>query len=298
MNKKIIVLFLLLVIFFPFFSVNAEESIYEDSEQSATININDEIENIIENRDNPLVDDPIGNEDVEQQYYVNPDTGYSAYIDDQANLLTEQEEKNLIKSMIRLTKYGHIAFVSTYQSNSSTYAFSDRYYHSHYQKQSGSIFVIDMYHREIYIFSDGYNYSVITSAKAYSITDNIYSYASQEDYYSCAKEAFGQMNTLLDGGKILEPMRYASNIFIALTLSFFLSFLFVLFKSKIRKAASRDILKSCDIQCDVGKTYAVKTGTHRVYSPISSDSGGSSSGGGGGGGGGGGSSGGGGGHSF
>ena len=295
MNKKAIILLLLLIILFPIFSVKAEEdSIYGDTEIT---NPENDSGRLFEEQDDFVTEDPVGKEDIEQQYYSNPETKYSAYIDDQANLLTEEEEKKLIETMIPLTKYGHIAFVSINQNHYSTSGFANQYYHSHFSKQSGSIFLIDMDNREIYIFSDGYNYSVITSAKAYSITDNIYTFASRKEYYSCADAAFSQMKTILDGGKILEPMRYASNIFIALTLSFFFSFLFVFFKSRIRKASSSDILKSCDISCVIGKTYAVKTGTHRVYRPVS-DSSGSSGGGFSGGGGGGGSSGGGGGHSF
>ena len=107
-----------------------------------------------------------------------------------------------------------------------------------------------------------------------------------------ALELFLIPNTILDGGKIAEPMRYTSNIFIALALAFFFSFLYILSKSRMNKASVRAIVDNCDIEFEIGETSATKTGQHRVYSPQSS--GGS----GGGGGGGGGSSGGGGGHSF
>ena len=88
-------------------------------------------------------------------------------------------------------------------------------------------------------------------------------------------------------------MRYTSNIFIAMTLAFFFSFLYILSKSRIKKASDKSIIDHCDITFQIGATSAIKTGQHRVYSPQSSGSSG-----GGGGGGGGGSSGGGGGHSF
>ena len=52
---------------------------------------------------------------------------------------------------------------------------------------------------------------------AYSITDNTYTYATNKDYYGCASYSFKQINTILSGGKIAEPMRYTSNIFIAIT---------------------------------------------------------------------------------
>jgi len=192
-----------------------------------------------------------------------------------------------------LTKFGHIAFVSTDNNYNSVETFSDNYYHTNFGTESGTIFVIDMSNRKIYIFSDGANYRVVTSSKAYSITDNTYSYATREDYYGCASLTYKQIYTILDGGKIAEPMRYTSNIFIALTLALFFSFLYVLSKSKMSKASVKSIVDNCDIQFEIGETSSIKTGQHRVYSPQSS--GGGSSGGGGGGGGG---SGGGGGHGF
>ena len=103
------------------------------------------------------------------------------------------------------------------------------------------------------------------------------------------------MYTLLAGGKILEPMRHISNAVLAIVFSFFTTFLIVLAGSKIKKAKVNEIVNSCDVAFSATNVTGIKTGTHRVYSPVSESSGGSS---GGGGGGGGGSSGGGGGHSF
>ena len=230
--------------------------------------------------------------DTNEYKYINDETNFTASIEDNANLLSIEERVKLFEEMKPLTKYGHIAFVSTASNSSSVEYFADSYYHSHYGTESGTIFIIDMSNRKIYIFSDGANYRTVTESKAYSITDNTYRYATDKEYYNCASYSFKQIYTILDGGKIAEPMRYTSNIFIALTLSFFFSFLYILGKSRIAKASDRSIVDNCDIDFKVGDTSVIKTGQHRVYSPQSS--GGS----GGGGGGGGGSSGGGGGHSF
>lgn len=269
MNKKIVIfLFIILLIPFSCLALDVEPSVSSSEENENT--------QITENK-----------------IYNNNSTNYQAFIDDEADLLNENEEKKLLDIMISLTKYGNVAFVSTNNNSISTDYFSREYYHSHFNTASGSIFVIDMSNREIYIFSDGDNYNVITSSKAYSITDNSYRFASKEDYYSCAELSFQQMLSLLEGRKIAEPMRYTSNIFIALTLSFLISFLYVLSKSKNSKASVNDISRNSDISFNIGNVHADKTGSHRVYSPVSDSSGGGSSGGGGGG-----SSGGGGGHSF
>lgn len=227
--------------------------------------------------------------------YTNEQTNYKLIIEDDANLITGDVE-GLKEDMIPLTEYGNIAFKSINENSTSTRNYASSYYHSKFGADSGTLFLIDMDNREIYIFSDGNNHRTITNGKANIITDNIYRYASREEYYECAKRAFNQIYTLLEGGKIAEPMRYISNILISITTAFLISFIFVLINTKIKKASAREILKNCNISFKVDNITGIKTGTHRVYSPVSDSS--SSSGGGGGGGGGGGSSGGGGGHSF
>lgn len=288
-NKKLLLfisLFLLLITPVVF----AEEDVVTNTNE-------DKVTYIVQGED---IKEPVPNpvqDNTEEFSYENEKTGFTAYIDDGANLLSLNEKHNLLENMKPLTDFGHIAFVSTDYNDTTTAYYSSNYFHSHYGTESGTIFVIDMDNREIYVFSDGANYKTITNAKAYTITDNIYTYASREEYYTCASKAFGQMYELLNGRKIAEPMRNTSNIFVALTLSFFISFIIVLSKTKIKKASNRRILNKCDINFQIGDTSAVKTGSHREYSPVSDSSGGGSSGGGGGGGGGG-SSGGGGGHSF
>lgn len=245
-----------------------------------------------------LTEEEVSNPKETETTYINPDTHYRLFIDDGASLLSTEEIAKLKEDMKPLTEYGHIAFISISDNPyGTTDYYADQIYHSNFSTESGSIFLIDMDLRNIYIFSDGSNYNIINNSKAYSITDNVYKYASNEEYYECAHFAYKDMLTLLQGKKIAEPMRYTSNVFLALTVSFLLSFAFVMFKSKHKKAKNKDVLKNCDIYFKLGKVSATKTGSHREYSPVSdSSSGGSSSSGGGGGGGG--SSGGGGGHSF
>ena len=220
---------------------------------------------------------------------------FKLIIEDEANLLTSEEINKLQDKMASLTEWGNVAFKTIPVGGNnygSTSAFADAYYHEKFGTESGSVFIIDMDKRMIYIFSDGYNYTIINKGKAEIITDNIYQYASKEDYYTCAYTAFDQIETLLDGGKILEPMRHISNVVVSILLGFFINFLIVSANVKIKRASDEKVLSSCDISVKASNITGRKTGTHRVYSPQSS--GGSS----GGGGGGGGHSGGGGGHSF
>lgn len=224
--------------------------------------------------------------------YFNETSKYKVIIEDDANLLNEDELDKLKDDMIPLAEYGHVAFKTISDNYTSAASFASDYYHENFSTASGTLFLIDMDNRMIYIFSDGENHKYITNNKADIITDNVYSYASDERYYECASIAFEQMYTILQGGKIAEPMRYFSNFFIAITLGFFITFIYVLISSNISKAANNKVLAGCIVSFNISDTSVVKKGQTRVYSPQSSSGGGSS------GGGGGGSSGGGGGHSF
>lgn len=272
MKKKLfIVLVLFLSVFCLYRNVNAEEEFDYDTE----------IYDSVDSEEKNLISEKL-------------ESGYQIIIDDQADLLSDEEEAKLKEEMVKLTEFGNIAFVSINQNSTTTSYFADSYYHNHFGTESGSIFLIDMANRQIYIFSDGYNYSIITNSKANIITDNIYKFASYEKYYECASSAFDQMNTLLSGGKIFEPMRHLSNGVIAVVVAFFVNFIIVLINSSTSRASNSEILNTCDISFTASNIVGRKTGTHSVYSPQSSGSSGGSSGGGGGGG----HSGGGGGHGF
>lgn len=238
--------------------------------------------------------------------YTNESNGYKVLIEDNENLLTEEEEKLLSEDMKPLTDYGNIAFASASCTNVTELCARD-IYNSKFGDDNGTLFLIDMADRMIYIYSKGHNYDVVTGYKARVITDNVYLYATRGDYYGCAKEGFRQVQKLLAGEKIAAPMRYITNGLLSLFLGFLICFAFIASASKMNKNTRRkknNYVKSLAI----ANFAAVVTGTHKVYNPPSDSGSGFSSGGsfggggfsGGGGGfsGGGGSSGGGGGHHF
>ena len=109
----------------------------------------------------------------ENIYYVNEETNYKVVYEDNANLLSESEKNQLLSDMKPLTKYGNIAFITIAKNNMTTSEFANDYYHRMFGTESGTIFVIDMDNRQIYIFSDGSNNKIINRNKAYIITDNV-----------------------------------------------------------------------------------------------------------------------------
>lgn len=228
--------------------------------------------------------------------YVNPDTGYQTVIEDDAELLSEEEEAALQELLEEITAYGNVAFKTIDSNYMSTENYARSYYKDMFGTASGTLFLIDMDNRIIWIHSDGAVYKVITTAYANTITDNVYRYASDEEYFVCAQKAFEQMLSLLQGQKIAQPMKYISNGLLAIILALLLNYGVVCVFAGAKKPGKKKMMENVPIQFSYTKPLAVFTHQTRTYNPVSSSSGGG--GGGSSGGGGGGRSGGGGGHRF
>ena len=242
--------------------------------------------------------------------YVNPDTGFKAFIIDEEDLLSDAEESLLLDDMKELTAYGNVGFISCYARESSTRREAERrYVETIGGGVSGTIFVVDMNYRIIQIASDGEMYRYITKAQANAITDNSYKYASRGDFYGCAKDVFAQELQIMKGGRVAQPMKHISNLLVAITFGILINYLIVIAQrsgSHENKSTVFTATTASTLAADILSTHKIKERRYRVSE--SSGSGGGFSGGGGGfsggggggfsGGGGGGFSGGGGGHSF
>ena len=159
------------------------------------------------------------------------------------------------------------------------------------------MFVIDMRNRNLYIINRGSVKDTITSAYSESITDNVYTYASDGDYYTCAEMVFTQELTLLQGGRISQPMKYITAALVAVVLAILVNFIFVRLTAREVKPKQSELFDASIGALGVG--WAAKTLLRRTRHYVPHDSGGGGfSGGGGGSSGSGGSSGGGGGGGF
>ena len=94
----------------------------------------------------------------EASVYKNSETGWQVIVDDRADLLTEEEESRLASDMQPVTAYGNAAFVSCYASG-STSSYAKDLYRNLFGSDSGTMFMIDMENRNIWIQSNGAIYA-------------------------------------------------------------------------------------------------------------------------------------------
>ncbi|MBR3334072.1 MAG: TPM domain-containing protein, partial [Clostridia bacterium] len=161
-----------------------------------------------------------------------------------------------------------------------------------------TLFIIDMATRQLAVWSSTDVQKTLTRSKGYTITDNVYQYASRGDYDGCAVSAFNQMNRVLKGLNVKGPMRVISNALLALLAAILLAYLFISARMEQEvKVSLPDVVTTT--AAGAGAVIAAKTLTRKVKHSSSSGGGGFHGGGGGGfGGGGGGFGGGGGSHGF
>ena len=222
---------------------------------------------------------------------VNNETGYDLFVEDKANLFTEEQIDILMDALLDLSYFGHagvITLVKNPYNDTEKYAYE--FMIQNYRYQNAAMLVIDMDTRTLTVWGNG-DIQARIERFGTTITDNIYEYASAGEYYACAYEAIEEMYTVLHGEKIAQPMKYLSNACLAILLSLILSYFIARKTSSTSKATNRETMQGLFTSFKLENQRAHRTFTTREYSPRESSSGGSSgsSGGGGGGGGGGGS---------
>ena len=229
--------------------------------------------------------------------YTNPETGYSVYIEDGAGILTEEEEQALVmEDMAKVTAYGSAGFISTLTDQPDIEQYAADRYAALFGRGSGTLLVVNMNRRVIALHSNGEVYKTIDRNTADTIMDNVYRLASKGAYYDMASNAFLQVRTRMEGGRISQPMKYITNALLALILALLMNYIFVRIVSASFRPSRRELLDALQKRENVADKSVVLRSTSKRYDPVQSSSSGSGSGGGSGGGGGGG--GGGGSHSF
>lgn len=215
-------------------------------------------------------------EENREKDYVNKKTDYRAVFEDDASLIEEEKQDDLLEKMKDITRFGNVAFKSILENSSSTRYFAEEYYYELFGTDSGLLFVVDMDERCIWIYCDGKIYRTIDEDYANTITDNVYRYASKGDYYNCAWNVYDQAFKVLNGRRIAMPMKYICNILLAVSLGLLINFFLVKFCSRKNTASIEEVMRGEQHELCISDVTAKLVGTTKTYSPRSSGSSGSS----------------------
>ena len=220
----------------------------------------------------------------EEKTQQNEETGRRAVIDDSADLLDAAEADSVLASMMPITEFCHVGLY-TYSGESTEYVLNKaKAWAAKTFGTSCTLFIIDMATRQLAVWSTTDIMRTLTQAKTYTITDNVYSYASGGNYAACAESAFNQMYRALRGENVTGPMKYISNALLAMLAAILLAYLVISARMEQEvKVSMPEIITTT--AAGAGAVIASKTLTRKVTHSSSSGGGGGFGGGGGGGGG-------------
>ncbi len=198
--------------------------------------------------------------------YYDPDTGNRIVIQDDAGTLSQEEIRMLAEDMRPALEYGHILFVTSDEPHtSSIYYYAGQIYHSYFGNGvSGTMVIIDFYNRDFYIFSDGKNYDVLTTAKANIITDNNYRNISNKEYYDGARKTFEQIISVLGGERIAEPMKHICNAILAILLGMLICAIIIGATMGVKKTTPIDLARMAAVNLSNLKAATKKTRTTKT----------------------------------
>ncbi|MBR6707221.1 MAG: TPM domain-containing protein [Clostridia bacterium] len=165
---------------------------------------------------------------------------YSVYIQDDADLMTDEEEQRLLGVMEGLLPRANVAFLSTRSGSGSTSQKALDYRDNilRLPRQIPLILlIIDMQNREIYLFSQGEVEKVVTRSNATAITEEAAVYLKKGNYYLGAEKAFDLTKDLFVTRTVSSPMRLAAALIAAPALGLLAAAMVMLRSSHLHSAA-------------------------------------------------------------
>ncbi|MBR3525528.1 MAG: TPM domain-containing protein [Lachnospiraceae bacterium] len=226
--------------------------------------------------------------------YASGSNGREAVLDDQLDFFTPEQEAELFSLMQQILDYGNVAVVVAVSDRTVTDSVVEStavdYYHDCFNGEpDGLIFAMimdpDLGGGSIGLYAFGSLNGPISDEDGETIMDNAYNNVARKDYYGYAKYAITEAGQYLKTGELARPMKWISNIFLAIVLGMMINFGLISFSRRRRKAKDAEILSGMYQHFEMANPSMILTNTTKVYDPPSSSGGGGGHGGGGGGGG-------------
>ncbi|MBR4706575.1 MAG: TPM domain-containing protein [Pseudobutyrivibrio sp.] len=147
---------------------------------------------------------------------------------DDAGILTNEETEELEEYLEALDGAMNYLVVTCDDRamGSSALEKLDNYYRQEFDdNEDGIAFIVDMDTRRIELQGRNKLQYSLDSGDCTDITDNVYSYASDGDYYNCIYHAFRQADLVANYKFVLRPMRIIVSLLIAIIIGFLGTFL-------------------------------------------------------------------------
>ena len=207
---------------------------------------------------------------------------YETVILDDEYLLSDEEIDMLYDDMEEISEYGNVMFTTVNLQTSDYEQYCRDTYYEWFGNEPGVIFQIDMGNRELSLCAST-GYEKLIGKERDSIIDNVYKYATNEEYYACASYCFEQIGIVLNDGSIAHTMKHIDNGILAVLFALVINYV-IACSLRTKKVSVKKIRSVLDTGIKYNGASIKKGKLEKEYSPQSSSSGGSGGGGGGGGG--------------
>ena len=145
----------------------------------------------------PINTDPVFDDTI-RQYTSN---GNLIVIEDIAGLLTDSERERLISHMIPVSEYGNVGFVTTDDNPDTSRSLAESWLADNLGTDSSVMLLIDMDNRMLIIQTNNGTVNtiggILTKNIIDLILDDVYTYASDGDYFTCATKTFDKIASLM-----------------------------------------------------------------------------------------------------
>lgn len=236
-------------------------------------------------------------EDMINSILATPKVDETEKIYDFANLLSNEEEKQLYDSIsLYIEEYSMDMVIVTIDSNNKNSAkeYADDFYDYNYfgkgDTHDGIVLLIDMDNREIRFSTTGKAILIYDDARVDKVLDSVYYYVSIQDYYNAAKafistatnyakqgKASSNKDYLIDnrGEYVYSPKFPIGKIMVVSSAGTIIFLLIASAKHKVVKKATHanEYFVSNSLKLDVKEDKFMNTNTTKTYSPPSSSSG-------------------------
>lgn len=174
-------------------------------------------------------------------------------IEDDADLLTDSEENDLLQLMQGLSEYGNVMFKTVDDNRISVEGYAKAHYQARFADQSGVLFLIDTGNGETFFYCCGKLAKKIPEMDAETVTYNVREDAVRGDYFACAGKAFTQAERIARGTVVSKFTKYTCNICLGLLIAMLLNFVAVNELSKLQRTEDSELIKHTLNQYEFGE---------------------------------------------
>ena len=135
-------------------------------------------------------------------------------IEDDADVLTYEEESQLKIKMETLKTEGNVIFKSITTNDKTTKEYATEYYENKYNQQSGVLVLFDFGNGNMYLFTRGDVGKKFTSDQAQEIIDAAVPLTKEEKYYDGAYTIFSKLEEVLGLTKTVTEEKYGNTLLI------------------------------------------------------------------------------------